>query len=502
MGFDFGRFVNPQLEEAYVQYLLEEEMPDRLLVFQRLWSYYRNDLQGLAGGQLNSTDADWAEVARPYTQAQEFGLPARITGASHLGYGGVAASGEGLRRKEVVIENDIGWRVDTGVHFLFGKSPIIESLAADSDRARQIEQALQRVYQANNGVALLQEIALLGSVFGFVDLVVRPQAGLERADGRWVRVEGDQVTEVDPLEAIRIEPVEATRAIPVLAEDDYRRTLFYVLHYTRLLNAVSGGSDVEPAGGQASCTATEILGPDWWQYYEDGELVAEGPNVLGRLPVVHIQNLAVPGRYEGAGDVEPLIPLQDELNTRLSDRAGRVTFQSFKMYLGRGIENFEDRPVAPGRMWATDNPEASIEEFGGDAHSPSEEAHIGQLREALDKTSGVTPLAAGLLRDRLGNLTSAAALKVTLMGTLARVERKRVTYGEGLVRLNDMILSLLDRLGIFATAPQERSTRLHWPDPLPENQRERLVDARLKLEIGIARDTVLRELGYADSLET
>jgi hypothetical protein len=229
--------------------------------------------------------------------------------------------------------------------------------------------------------------------------------------------------------------------------------------------------------------------------------VAEGPNLLGQVPVVHIQNLTLPGRYEGAGDVEPLIPLQDELNTRLSDRAHRVTFQSFKMYLGRGIENFENRPVAPGRMWATDNPEASIEEFGGDASSPSEDAHIAQLREALDKTSGVTPLVAGLLQDRLGNLTSATALKVTLMGTLARVERKRITYGEGLVRLNRLILSLLDRTGIFPNAPEERRTRLRWPSPLPENQREALEEARMKLELGVPRASVLKELGYAPALE-
>ena len=42
------------------------------------------------------------------------------------------------------------------------------------------------------------------------------------------------------------------------------------------------------------------------------------------------------------------------------------------MYLGKGIEGFEDRPISPGRMWYTDNPDASIEEFGGEAEAPSE----------------------------------------------------------------------------------------------------------------------------------
>jgi hypothetical protein len=496
MDFDFSRFGRPALDEGYVRYLVEEEMTDRATVFRRLWAYYRNELDGLAGDRMNTAGDDWAEVARPYVQDQEFGLPARITGLGRLGYGATTAGGEQLRRKEVVIENDIGWRIDTLVHFLFGQSPRIVSLAGDGARARRIEQALQAVYDANGGVSLWQEAALLGAVFGFVDLVVRPQAGLLRRGAEWFVVDGDGERPIDPLTAVRVEPIEAVRAAPVLNEDDYRRIDGYVLHYTKLLNRVAGTSVFEPAGYQASCTATEILGADWWQYYEDGELAAEGPNLLGRVPVVHIQNLPVPGNYEGAGEVEPLIPLQDELNTRLSDRATRVTFQSFKMYLGRGIENFENRPIAPGRMWATDNPEASIEAFGGDAESPSEDAHIAQLREAMDKTSGVTPLAAGLLRDRLGRLTSAAALRVTMMGTLARLQRKRVTYGDGMVRLNEMVLELLDRLGVVGTAPEERRTRIEWPNPLPDSRHEELSDAKLKLDLGVPRETVLRELGY------
>jgi SPP1 Gp6-like portal protein len=499
MALDFSRFGDGALDENFIEYLFEEEFLDRVLVFQRLWSYYRNEIHGLEGGALNVTDSDWAAVARPYTQDQEFGLPARITGATGLGYGVTAAAGDRLRRKEVVIENDIAWRIDAGVHFLFGKPPVVESLAPDPERRRQIETVLAAVFEANGGVSLLQELALLGSVYGFVDLIVRPPEGVARVDGRWVRAAGDHVVEVDPLAHVRIEPVEAWRAIPVLAEDDYRRTRFYVLRYRKLLNRLGTRVGVEPSIEQETCQITEVLGPDWWQHYEDGDLVAEGPNVLGQLPVVHIQNLAMPGHWEGTSDVEPLIPLQDELNTRLSDRANRVTFQSFKMYLGRGIESFEDRPVAPGRMWSTDNPDASIEEFGGDAESPSEEAHISELRQALDKTSGMTPLAAGLLRDKLGNLSSAAALKVTLMGTLARLERKRTAYGDGLVRLNRMVLALLDRTGIFHTEPDERHTQLHWSSPLPENQKEKLEEARMKRDLGVPQSVVLSELGYDPS---
>ena len=61
-------------------------------------------------------------------------------------------------------------------------------------------------------------------------------------------------------------------------------------------------------------------------------------------------------------------------------------------------------------------------EFGGDGKTFSEDNHISEMREAMDKISGVTPIAAGGLRpDR--PLTNAAALRVTMLAPLAKTER-------------------------------------------------------------------------------
>ena len=511
MKLDFSRFDDPNLDEAYVEHLVREEAPARAVHLGRLWAYYKNDLSPLGAGlPFAERREDWLASAKPYYQAQEFGLPARITGRSHLGYGGGGVPQPGLGRKEVVIENDIGWRIDTAVHFLAGQPVGIESLARQPEEARRVEAVLSAVWEGSGGVSLLQEIALLGAVYGFVDLVIRARpagrdtdAGLPAAGER--PGEGGAPVADRAARAVSIEAVEAPRIVPILDETDYRRLRYWVQVFHRQTNRVTGGGPLARLLGRSArrtseVETVEILGPHWWQQYEDGRLADEGANPLGRVPVVHVQNFAHPMHYEGAGEVEPLIPLQDELNTRLSDRANRVTFQSFKMYLGKGVETFEDRPVAPGRMWSTDNPEASIQEFGGDADSPSESAHITELREAMDKISGVTPLAAGLLRDRIGNLTSATALKVVLMGTLARLARKRVTYGTRLVEANHLILDALNRSGVLQTAPEDRSTRVHWPDPLPQDITEQLAQARAKRDLGVPAETVLRELGYEPNL--
>src|SRR5262249_17761357 len=87
--------------------------------YRRLWAYYRNPMR------VCGVDADEQGSERPYRQAQEWGLPSRITGTRSGQEIFSATAVEGVARKEVVIENDIAWRVDTIVDYLFGKPIVI-----------------------------------------------------------------------------------------------------------------------------------------------------------------------------------------------------------------------------------------------------------------------------------------------------------------------------------------------------------------------------------------
>ncbi len=217
------------------------------------------------------------------------------------------------------------------------------------------------------------------------------------------------------------------------------------------------------------------------------------------LPMVHIQNMSQPFVYGGIGEVEGLVGLQDELNTRLSDRANRVTMQSFKMYLAKGIEGFGGSSVGPGMVWSTDNPDAQIHSFGGDASSPSEEAHIGEIREAMDKISGVPPVAGGNVQAKLGNLSSANALRITLMSLIAKTMRKRVGYGRGIEQVSKMVLEMLDAAGVLKTRASDRGVRVVW-GALPVIDEESVVKAGLaKVDLGVAVEDVVEELGFGDA---
>ncbi|MCK4874164.1 MAG: phage portal protein [Phycisphaerales bacterium] len=486
------------LDEMLLALLVDEQTRERQPRLAHLWSHYRNPA---------SISVETGET----TCAQSAGLPNRLRAPG-------AEWGDDRTSREIVIENDIAWRIHALVDFMFGKPVRITSQADDEHLRRVIERVLDTVIEASGGIKLLQDTALLGSVYGCADLLLRCDALFDARTSN-----GGAGTSTAPVPSdhnalgrilakaslLRIETVEATRSIPLLNTHDYRELDAYILHFERELNAVETGGFLQrlvrrttglshgAACRRAVASVLEIISADHHQIYEDDELICDGPNPIGRVPVVHIQNLSQPYRYDGLSEVEPLIPLQDELNTRLSDRANRVTLQSFRMYLGKGIDGFTERPIGPGQMWTTDNPDASIEAFGGDANSPSEESHIREIREAMDKTSAVSPLAAGLIRTKIGNLSSENAMRITLMGLLAKTNRKRVMYGRGLADLSELILHSLDVAGVLHTDPADRRVEVVWPNPLPDDASKRLTDAKLKLELGVARDQVLAELGYA-----
>jgi len=478
---------------------------------RRLWLYYANPQRPLRPGSTTGAQGS----LRPYRQAQEWGVPPRITGFVDAD-DALAGGHTPHQRKEVVIENDIAWRVDTMVDFLFGQPITLESAAPDATRAMTIGDLLRGVLAANGGLAFLQKMALVGAVHGGCELLVKllpePAGPGDACDVAPLGGTGDDAAAAAVTDAlarrIRLEIVEPARSLPILHPEDGERLCVHLQAF-RLSRAGDGNAHapahgwfrklLAPAGaaGHDEDVVVQAIGPVGWQTYRGGRLVASGPNPLGRIPLVHVQNVVRPFAWHGAGDVEPLIPLQDELNTRLSDRAYRVALHSMPMYLAVGLAGMADQKLAPGGIVETDNPDGRLVQFGGEAPAnPAEVNAIAEVREALDKASGVNPVASGAIRGRVGNLTSAAALRLTFQSLLARTARKRANYGAAIAGACELALAWLDAAGLFKTTPDERRVRITWPDPIPADEQDRLTQAAAKQRLGVPDETVLRELGY------
>ena len=83
-----------------------------------------------------------------------------------------------------------------------------------------------------------------------------------------------------------------------------------------------------------------------------------------------------------------------------------------------------------------------------------------------------------------------------MQSLLSKTEKKRITFNLAISRLCELSLAWLDAAGVFHTTPDERRVELHWANPLPLSDQDELDEAKAKLEIGVPKEVVLRELGY------
>ena len=302
MGFDLKIFGDGTLVESldveYLEWLVEERAAEVQAHFGKMWEYYTNPIMDLHRTGTHTIEHKAGENGKCYVQAQEYGLPARITGlvrCAEAGMFGGRPVGD-IRRKEVVIENDIAWRVNAAVDFLFGKPISVVSRSPDGVKRAEIEGIIKAVFSANGGIGFLQDMAVLGGVYGFVDCMVRPGREIYEhisdtlsnlPNSREGRLPAEVVLEL--ARAIGLELIEAPRALPVLDENDYRKVVYYVQYFRQAKNQLAGSGVLQRLFGQEGdkrrvVNVTEITSAEAWQRYEDKELVAEGKQI-GRAHV-------------------------------------------------------------------------------------------------------------------------------------------------------------------------------------------------------------------------
>jgi hypothetical protein len=316
--------------------------------------------------------------------------------------------------------------------------------------------------------SLVQDLSLLGHVYGHADLVLRiDEQALERAGSvRSTRVHSS----LDHLgDALRVELIEPTQGIPVMSPTDYRRLDGYLIHVEHEENGVTSSGPGLGRSARRRATTLETLTPGRRVIERDGRVVLDERSTLlpDIVPVVHVQNLSQPFRYAGLSEVEPLIPLQDELNTRLSDRACRVDDAVVQHVPGQGHRRLraDARGAGPGLVDGQPGRRGHgvrwrrVEPVGGRAHRADPRGDGQGLGRPAARRAGV-------VRARIGNLSSANALRITLMSLLAKTARKRQAYGRAMTEMNALILRALDAAGVLRTTDADRATSIEWPDPL------------------------------------
>lgn len=374
---------------------------------------------------------------------------------------------------------------------LFGEPP--DFLVTDRDN-EAAQEALTDLVQANDLHVLGYEAALAGSFRG--DTVLK---------ARW----GNRMPDVESPEAI-IEEVPAAIYFPEFAPDNLRQVVRVSLawmkpdprdpkvSYVRVEEHEPGLLRNRLFRRRTDTTDVEEVDIQTLEEYAD--LPAEQPTGLPMIPVFHVPNFRYGSRFWGISDYQGLESVIEALNGRLS-----------------AIDAVLDKHVAPKMVV----PPSMLDEDGKvkkeqlelvvvaageqppsyitwDASLTAAYAEVDKLMELLFILSETGPSIFGL--DKYGVAQSGTALKLRLIRTVAKINRKRLYLDRSLREALWAAQLLQKEHGGAAYEPCPVS--ISWADGLPEDIREMVEIESQRLAAGnTSVESSIRRLDGPEAVE-
>jgi hypothetical protein len=98
-------------------------------------------------------------------------------------------------------------------------------------------------------------------------------------------------------------------------------------------------------------TITELWTAKQFTLFVDNEVLEDKPNPYGFIPFVIFPNLRQPKHFWGTSDIPPLRQAQRELNRALSQLSRILEVSGNPIAVLEGVDSAEEIKVAPGQVW-------------------------------------------------------------------------------------------------------------------------------------------------------
>lgn len=354
---------------------------------------------------------------------------------------------------------------------------------------------LKRIWQQDNNMkAVTWEMGQQGGVSGDCFLKVAYES-------EWT----DDAGNYHPGR-VRILPLNSAYCFPTWHPHDRDRLLEFKLKYR------FWGTNTE--GTRSVYTYTELIRSDIIREYVNDELIDERPNVLGVIPIVHIANHPASGSPWGMSDVQDLITLNRQYNETATDIADIVNYHAAPITVVIGAKPSQ-LEKGTNRVWSIGNKDVDIHnlENGVELEGPLDA--LNMLKVAMHEMTGVPEAALGQTQP-ISN-TSGVALAMQFLPLMQKFELKKIQYGKGLQKVNELALRTLfifepeallynpDTEGIIQEGqplmidPNDNLvyfSDIDWPSPLPIDKLVKLNEIAAMMNMDLeSRRGALKELG-------
>lgn len=228
---------------------------------------------------------------------------------------------------------------------------------------------------------------------------------------------------------------------PIPATDRWGETEGVLISWKKFNEDMILNHDVDPLGKShedisiSSGRVIEYWSKDWYQRWDDGELVFEIKHDLGTILFEEAHNIPIPHRHRGQGDADQSVGLNEYLNELMSAQADVLTYLAAPIVVVRGSKAGSQNLVwGPKAIWDLER-DGSAEILTWAGAPPSFEAQILRTMQGIEDNTGLSAPAFGrevpsgvsgeTVRSILAGFNTRVGTKQTLMGhSLANVYKK------------------------------------------------------------------------------
>ena len=248
---------------------------------------------------------------------------------------------------------------------------------------------------------------------------------------------------------------------------------------------------------------TTVVYKEFWTskeiiVYEGKEEVDRMENPYGFIPFVQIKNFPIAGRTRGQGDLDDIIPLNVELNTKKSDISEVIDYHSAPITLvyGARIGNLEN---GANKVWGGLPTDAKVENLGLQGDLVASSHYTSDVKTAMCEIAGIPETVLGGA-SAISN-TSGVALQYINLPLIERTRVKRHCTQNGLQRVNKMILFLGLYHGLIEKPDDISMKDFLWnevdlPDTLPKDELIELNKIQQEMTLGLeCRHGAMERLG-------
>ena len=163
-------------------------------------------------------------------------------------------------------------------------------------------------------------------------------------------------------------------------------------------------------------------------------------NKYGFIPIVHIKNKPNSAGYYGKSDANDILKINKVYNELMQQLKAVIDYHVTPTTIITGA-SAKSLKKGLGQIWSGLPAEANVFNLGLDVDLSASVSYIKDLKTAMHELSDVPENALGKIQA-ISN-TSAAALQITYHPLIQQANVKAMTYGEGITKINSMILKIL-----------------------------------------------------------